>query len=59
MIYTMTYYESAEDVTISRSRALKELADHGLPASEYDLFLAEVGDKEVYDAQEVLRWIGY
>lgn len=55
----MTYYESAEDVTISRSRALKELADHGFPTSEYELFLAEVGDKEVYDAQEVLRWIGY
>ena len=55
----MTYYESAEDLTITRSRAFKELADHGLPASEYDLFLAEVGDKETYDAQEVLHWLGY
>ena len=55
----MEYYESAENLTISRSRAIKELEGHGLPVSEYELFFAEVGDEETYNAQEVLRWLGY
>lgn len=53
----MDYYESAEGIMITRSRAMKELLNHG--CQEFDEFLADVGDKEEYEATEVLRWLGY
>ena len=55
-----TYYGSAEGEQISKKRALHELKRHGHedPKSVAQ-FLAEMGDKETYDAQEVLRWLGY
>ena len=56
---TMTYYESAEDITISRSRAIQELQAHGLPLEEYPLFFADLGDQKEYEAQAVLAWLGY
>ncbi len=55
----MTYYESAEGVRISRERALRELREHGiLPADKVEFF-AEMGDRDDYDAQSVLAWLGY
>jgi hypothetical protein len=54
----MTYYESAEDITISSSRAIKEVADHGL-IDELDTFFDDLGVKDQYLAQDVLRWLGY
>lgn len=56
---TMDYYESATSTTITRKRALRELADHG--SNEVDLFDAEVKPDAsgMYDAQAVLRWLGY
>lgn len=56
----MTYYESAEDCQISRERALRELAQHGI-ASDADIadFDRELGPTGPYDAQAVLSWLGY
>ena len=55
----VSYYESAEDVIIDIKRALQELDAHGVPESERETFFQEVGFKPEYDAQEVLRWLGY
>lgn len=56
----MTYSESAEGVTISRRRALQELRTHGCDDAEsIDLFLAECGSHDTYNAGDVLRWLGY
>lgn len=55
----MTYYESAEAVTITKARALKELAKHGVPSSEHVVFFKELGEQAEYDAQDVLNWLGY
>ncbi len=56
----MTYYQSAEGITIDRKRALRELAKHGIEAGseQYWLFLAECGDGP-YRASDVLEWLGY
>lgn len=51
-----TYYETANQVTISRHRAMIECKRHG--ASFADM-VADMGDYETYDAQAVLRWLGY
>ena len=56
----MTYLESAEGETITKERALRELKAHGVPVPEgVAAFLQECGDREVYDAGDVLRWLGY
>ena len=57
----MDYYESAEDITITRERALQELMNHGIDVNsdEILLFDLEVGNREFYDAQQVLAWLGY
>ncbi len=54
----MTYYDSAEAVTITPARALAELERHGV-ADEWADFVADMGDREDYDAQAVLEWLGY
>lgn len=53
----MSYFDSAEGVTITRVRALLELHNHGI--TDPDEFFDDLGDKEFYDAQEVLSWLGY
>lgn len=55
----MTYYESARSVEICRARAIKELVRHGIPEDEQPDFFADCGDKDNYDAQVVLDWLGY
>lgn len=55
----MTYFDSAEDLTISKQRVLQELAKHGVVASDIDVFFSELGEREEYNAQEVLIWLGY
>lgn len=55
----MDYYESAEDIVITRERARREVLDHGGDEESWAQFLAEVGARENYDAQEVLAWLGY
>lgn len=54
----MTYYESAENVTITKARAFKEFEKHGV-VCEWGMFLSDMGDKEEYKAQDVLAWLGY
>jgi hypothetical protein len=54
----MTYYESAEGITITHDRALKELREHGM-LNELDGFYEECGKLEHYEAQIVLQWLGY
>jgi hypothetical protein len=54
------YYGSAEGLHISKKRALQELKNHGHEdPKSIAQFLADMGDKETYDAQEVLIWLGY
>lgn len=58
----MTYYESAENLRISRARALAELRKHGVCGdNELAEFFADVECDEsgTYDAQAVLAWLGY
>ena len=52
----MDYYESAEGVTISKERAKQEIANHTANWAE---FIADNGEHEEYDAQDVLTWLGY
>lgn len=53
----MTYYDSAEGETITKVRALLELHNHGI--TDPDEFFEDMGDRDNYDAQEVLIWLGY
>lgn len=54
---TDTYYDSAEDIKLSQDEAFNVLAQHG--CQEIDEFFQDMGDKEEYDAQKVLEWLGY
>lgn len=53
----MTYYESAEDLMITKERAIKELRKHGVV--ELAEFFEDMGEKDYYEAQDVLNWLGY
>jgi hypothetical protein len=53
-----TYSDSAEGVTITKARALRELDRHGV-SDEAPQFLADCGDCAEYDAGAVLAWLGY
>ena len=56
----MDYYESAEGIEISKKRALLELKKHGIESCfDIDEFYEDLGNKERYSAQAVLRWLGY
>tara|TARA_R110001583_G_scaffold175049_1_gene329557 strand:- start:109 stop:330 length:222 start_codon:yes stop_codon:yes gene_type:complete len=55
---TMDYYDTAENVTLTKGQAYVELERHNLDG-EYDLFLKEMGDHKTYEAQKVLAWLGY
>ena len=52
----MTYYESAADEVITLARAATECRKHGADVAE---MIADLGERETYDAQAVLRWLGY
>lgn len=53
----MSYYESAEGITISKERAKFEVANkHNC---DWEEFLVDMGEHEEYDAQSVLAWLGY
>lgn len=54
------YFESAESCTISKKRALLELKRHNC-CTEEDIaeFYGELSERDIYRAQEVLRWLGY
>ena len=52
----MDYYESAEGITISATRARIECGRHGI---EYSELLIDLGERIEYNAQDVLNWLGY
>lgn len=59
----MSYYESAEGMTISKERAMFELVKHN---ASWDEFVVDNGELEEYDVaqlveqpQDVLAWLGY
>lgn len=52
----MTYYESAKGFTILKARAYKEVKDHD---GDWQEFVKDLGDKEIYKATDVLEWLGY
>lgn len=62
-----TYYESAEGVTISHNRALKELESHGIVLTNENIgdglsvqeFYTALGHRESYSATDVLDYLGY
>ena len=54
----MDYYESAEDLIISRDRAIEEIREHG-SLIEIDDFYSIYKFKDNYKAQDVLDWLGY
>jgi len=51
------YYESAENLTITKQRALQELAKHGI--DDTTEFFNDLGNLATYQAQTVLEWLGY
>ena len=54
----MDYYDTAENVTLTKGQALVELERHNLEG-DYELFLKDLGDHRTYEAQKVLAWLGY
>lgn len=51
------YYDSAENTVITRKDALQLLARHHI--DDVDEFFHDLGDCDIYQAQSVLRWLGY
>lgn len=49
-------YEQAIEETVSKKAALTEVRNHGCSVSE---FIEEMGDKENYQGEDVLNWLGY
>lgn len=54
-----TYFDSANDVRITRNRAIRELMDHGCIPEDVEQFDTDLGAKDTYAAQDVLAWLGY
>lgn len=55
----LTYFDSAEGIVITRKQAMRVLAKHYVDAIDLAHFDAEMGVRDEYDAQDVLRWLGY
>ena len=58
-----TYSESAEGIEISHARAMVELKRHGInrtsDLAEMTDFYATLGRRTIYNASDVLAWLGY
>ena len=62
-----TYFESAEGVTITRERAIAEMAAHGVTdepsvlegLAESIVSLGDYYSGGTYNAQALLAWLGY
>lgn len=56
----MTYYDSADGITITLERAHKELKDHG-SEENFEEMIADLcpGGATTLDAQALLEWLGY
>ena len=55
----MTYYESAEGYTLNLEQVRQLLKRHGLGEEDLRELIADLGSREEYNAQTVLRWLGY
>jgi hypothetical protein len=55
----MTYYESAEGQTMTFERVELEFKRHGQTQEDLEEFLDEFGLRPLFDAQDVLEWLGY
>lgn len=66
----MTYFDSAEDMIITKARAWSEFKSHGSTHEDFEEFLMDVisestttlddeGNISGLDAQSVLAWLGY
>ena len=53
----MTYSESAKGLQITKQRAIQELKAHGV--IDVQEFFDDEGERDTYDAFEVLAWLGY
>ena len=51
------YYDSAENLMVTRERACQELKAHGVV--NVHEFFEELGFSSHYKAQDVLDWLGY
>ena len=52
----MDYDEAVDLEEVSRANAKREVMKH---YADWQEFLQEVGDREVYTGQEILDWLGY
>lgn len=55
----MSYFESAEGVTITKNRAFREFLKHNQTIEDWQEFTAQHGEHAHYDAQTVLTFLGY
>ena len=56
----MSYYDSAEGVTIDQARAYHEIVvNHEMGEEVWEEFLDDMGEHDEYDAQAVLAWLGH
>ena len=53
----MDYYDTAENLTITKKRAIQELKKHG--CEDLQEFFRDLGNHKTYNAQAVLIWLGY
>ena len=54
-----TYQDALElDIPVTKELAKKEVLNHG-DESDWEKFVAEIGDKAMYGAKELLTWLGY
>jgi hypothetical protein len=51
-------YEEACEAEVTREEVRLFIAEHDVEGG-FEAFLAEVGDKELYEGKEVLDWLGY
>ena len=55
----LTYSQSAEGITINKSRVTKELRKHGCTQEEIEQCFNDLGPGPVWEAEKVLAWLGY
>ena len=55
----LSYYQSAEGIEIDKARVIKELTKHGCSQEEIKQCFEELGAGPMWNAQDVLGWLGY
>jgi len=56
----MDIYTEITGIEITKKKALKLLKDHGNNSySELKDFIKDVGNKDLYKAENVFMWLGY